>query len=77
GLIPPQGPLRGFTREEALEVDAGAAQSPMPLYGAHDAYRSSGVVISTRVVGDTQECRFWATYTARVTKLLSRYTHGA
>ncbi len=42
-----------------------------------DAYRSSDVAISVGVVGDTQECRFWATYTARVTKLLSRYTHGA
>jgi len=45
--------------------------------GASDAYRSSGVVISAWIVGDTQECRFWATYTALVTKLLSRYTHGA
>lgn len=42
-----------------------------------DAYRSSGVVISVGVVGDTQECRFWASYTAHVTKLLSRYTHSA
>lgn len=42
-----------------------------------DAYRSSGVVISVGVVGDTQECRFWASYTARVTKLLSRYWHSA
>jgi len=40
-------------------------------------YRSSGVVISVGIVGDTQECRFWETYTARVTKVLNGYTKGA
>ncbi len=41
------------------------------------ADQSSAVAISAGIVGDTQECRFWATKAARVTKLLSRYTQGA
>jgi len=42
-----------------------------------DAYRQSDVVIGAGIVGDTQECRFWATWEPRVTKVLRGYTHTA
>ncbi|MFJ4113235.1 hypothetical protein [Pseudomonas sp. NPDC089758] len=32
--------------------------------------RSSGVAISVAIVGDTKQCRFWATCLERVTKVL-------
>jgi hypothetical protein len=56
------------------EVDAGAHNHQCSLWCTTPTDRRMSLSV---LCGDTQECRFWATHTARVTKVLSRCTHGA